>query len=427
MTTRVPASMIGLTPLGGASDDTPQIQAAINAAASTGGAVYLGPGTFRLNTQLVIAGSAGTAARVDLVMSKATILQSYVTGSVAGFASAGFAIVIDGWRDSAIRGGRLDYSSGTAGILVRCRAASTMANTFDGLHIFGGSVKADRETSTRISLRFTGNETAAGSSTYVNYFNRVVGCHFDIGFTHIDLLNGDSGGGLHQPNAQIITDCVFERYVYGIYVQDSDEHRGDNLWFSQAGTLAASAGGDAGTNSIDIRLDGTFNDFTYTSEPGTGGKVYYVKSTARQNRLGGVFNSGTSPTIEAGAEGHTLISDRQRLDGLKRVNHLPHPNNGEQDVDLFGDGTNSHSGAGRSSLRIWEANGTARNLRLGWSTAGKCLAQVPNGAHLDLGGTWENPIVLNGAFLWVNAGVLRIKNTTAPTSATDGTVVGTQT
>ncbi len=68
-------------------------------------------------------------------------------------------------------------------------------------------------------------------------------------------------------------------------------------------------------------------------------------------------------------------------------------------------------GAGRSSLRIWEANGTARNLRLGWSTSGKCLAQVPNGAHLDFGGT---------------SGKLYIK-TSAPTTSTDGTVVGTQT
>lgn len=427
MTTRVPYSMIGLTPLGGTSDDTPQIQSAIDGAKSTGGAVYLGPGTFRLNTQLVIAGSAGTAARVDLVLSKATTLQSYVTGSIAGYASAGFAIVIDGWRDSTIRGGRLDYSNGTAGILVRCRTASTMANAFDGLHIFGGAAKADRETATKVSLRFTGNETAAGASTYVNYFNRVNGCHFDIGHKHIDLLNGDSGGGLHQPNAQIITDCLFERYVYGIYIEDSDEHRGDNLWFSQAGTLSASAGGDAGTNSIDIRLDGTYNDFTYTSEPGAGAKVYYVKTAARQNRLGGVFNSATTPTIEAGAEGHTLIFDRQRIDGLKRLNHLAHPNDGEQDLHVFGDGSNSHSGAGRSSVHIWDANGTTRNLRLGWAASGKCYAKVTNGSHLDLGGTWENPIMLNGAYLWATAGKLYIKNTTAPTTSTDGTVVGTQT
>lgn len=426
MTTRVPRNMIGLTPLGGTADDTPQIQAAIDEAKATGGSVFFGPGTFRLNTQLTIAGSGGTSARVDLVLSKATILKSYVTGSVAGYDSDGFAIVIDGWRDSAFRGGRLDYSNGTAGILVRCRAASTMANTFDGLHIFGGATKADRETATKVSLRFTGQESVAGATSYVNYFNRVAGCHFDIGFTHIDLLNGDAGSGLHQPNAQIITDCLFERYVYGIYVEDSDEHRGDNLWFSQAGTLTASAGGDAGTNSIDIRLDGTLNDFTWTSEPGSGAKAYYLKATASTNRLAGVFNSATAPTVEAGAAGDNLISDRQRLDGLKRLNHLNHATDGEQDLNLFGDGSASQGGAGRSSLRIWEANGTARNLRLGWSTSGKCLAQVPNGAHLDFGGTWENPIMLNGAYLWVTSGKLYIK-TSAPTTSTDGTVVGTQT
>lgn len=426
MTTRVPRNMIGLTPLGGTSDDAPQIQAAINEAKATGGAVYLGPGTFRLNTQISIAGSAGTAARVDLVMSKATILQSYVTGSVASYDSAGFAIVIDGWRDSAIRGGRLDYSNGTAGILVRCRAASVMANTFDGLHVFGGTAKATRETATKVSLRFTGNESVAGAATYVNYFNRVTGCHFDIGHKHIDLLNGDSGGGLHQPNAQIITDCLFERYVYGIYVEDSDEHRGDNLWFSQAGTLAATAGGDAGTNSIDIRIDGVYNDFTWTSEPGSGAKAYYLKSTASQNRLAGVFNTATASTTEAGAEGDNLVFDRQRLDGLKRINELDHPTDGDVDLNIFGDGTNAHGGAGRSSVRIWEANGTTRALRLGWSTSGKCLLQVPTGNHLDFGGTWENPIMLNGAYLWATAGTLYI-NASAPTGSTDGTVVGTQT
>lgn len=418
--------MIGLTPLGGSSDDTPQIQAAINEAKGTGGAVYLGPGTFRLNTQLVIAGSAGTAARVDLVMSKATVLQSYVTGSVAGYDSAGFAILIDGWRDSAIRGGRLDYTNGTAGILVRNRTANTLANTFDGMHIFGGTAKADRETATKISLRFTGTETAGGSATYANYFNRVVGCHFDIGFKHIDLLNGDSGGGLHQPNAQIISGNLFERYVYGIYVEDSDEHRGVDNWFSQAGTLTATAGGDAGTNSIDIRLDGTYNDFTWTSEPGAGAKAYYLKSTATQNRLAGVFNTATASTTEVGAEGDNLVFDRQRLDGLKRINELDHPTDGDVDLNIFGDGSASHGGAGRSSVRIWEANGTARVLRLGWGTSGKCNVSVPNGAHLDFGGTWENPIMLNGAYLWVTTGKLYIK-TSAPTGSTDGTVVGTQT
>jgi hypothetical protein len=418
--------MIGLTPLGGTADDTPQIQAAINEAKGTGGAVYLGPGTFRLNTQLKIEGSAGTAARVDVVMSKATILKSYVTGSVSGYDSAGFAVLIDGWRDSAIRGGRLDYSNGTAGILVRNRTASTLANTLDGMHIFGGAAKADRETATKVSLRFTGTESVAGAATYSNYFNRVVGCHFDIGHIHIDLKNGDSGGGLHQPNAQIISGNLFERYVYGIYIEDSDEHRGVDNWFSQAGTLTATAGGDAGTNSIDIRIDGTLNDFTWTSEPGAGAKAYVLKATASTNRLAGVFNSATASTIEAGAAGDNLISDRQRLDGLKRLNHLNHATDGEQDLNLFGDGTNSQGGAGRSSLRIWEANGTARNLRLGWSTSGKCLAQVPNGAHLDFGGTWENPIMLNGAYLWVDSGKLYIK-TSAPTTSTDGTVVGTQT
>lgn len=41
-------------------------------------------------------------------------------------------------------------------------------------------------------------------------------------------------------------------------------------------------------------------------------------------------------------------------------------------------------------------------------------------------GTWEDPMALGGQFLWVDStGDLRI-NATAPTSDTDGTIVGTQ-
>lgn len=42
-------------------------------------------------------------------------------------------------------------------------------------------------------------------------------------------------------------------------------------------------------------------------------------------------------------------------------------------------------------------------------------------------GTWDSPLTLNGASVWVDgSGKLRLK-TSAPANDTDGTVVGTQT
>lgn len=46
--------------------------------------------------------------------------------------------------------------------------------------------------------------------------------------------------------------------------------------------------------------------------------------------------------------------------------------------------------------------------------------------EIERQGTWDNPRRMGPAFLWVDAtGDLRVSNT-APTSDTDGTIVGTQ-
>ena len=48
-------------------------------------------------------------------------------------------------------------------------------------------------------------------------------------------------------------------------------------------------------------------------------------------------------------------------------------------------------------------------------------------AEIEAQGTWGNPRRMGSAYLWVDAtGDLRV-STIAPTSDTDGTVVGTQT
>ena len=49
--------IVFLKPLGGGQDDQPQIQAAINALASTGGIIYLTPGTYRIGSPITILNS----------------------------------------------------------------------------------------------------------------------------------------------------------------------------------------------------------------------------------------------------------------------------------------------------------------------------------------------------------------------------------
>lgn len=59
-----------------------------------------------------------------------------------------------------------------------------------------------------------------------------------------------------------------------------------------------------------------------------------------------------------------------------------------------------------------------------WVSLNKNLRRLV--AEFDARGTFDNPVPIGGQFLWVDGtGDLRI-NATAPTSDTDGTIVGTQ-
>lgn len=79
----------------------------------------------------------------------------------------------------------------------------------------------------------------------------------------------------------------------------------------------------------------------------------------------------------------------------------------------------------QSSLFLGDGTGANIELRYDWATG---RAVVAPGKSTQVNGTWDIPLVLGSARLWVKSGgVLMIKNGSNPTSDTDGTVVGAQT
>ena len=186
----------------GIADDSAAIQAAIDAALLVEGEVYFPNGTYRHNSQLTVARGAGVRSRVNWRgESRAVVLKSYVVGSTSGYDSAGFGILIDGLYRSLFSNIKIDFSNGTAGMILRCRNESTYANVFSDFYFVGGSSVTDRENVARESVRLVGNEASANSTGDVCYFNLFTHCNFNIAYRHIRNVTGDGAAGTAEPNA----------------------------------------------------------------------------------------------------------------------------------------------------------------------------------------------------------------------------------
>lgn len=202
------------------------------------------------------------------------------------------------------------------------------------------------------------------------------------------------------------------------------------MWFH-------SADGVSGINSNYsdcVRCAGNYNWFSFIAEPGTNSRPYNLRSGADRNVFDIIQNTSHGGEDVSGQV--NVIRDRNRLHGLNRLNHLSHTTNNQQDLNLFGDGTNAHSGAGRSALNIWDQGGNTKKMSLGFDSSSRAVISSTEDIRLEpasgktvyLGdGAWNgSPARLGNYHLWVDStGDLRIKST-APTSDTDGNVVGSQ-
>ena len=190
-------------------------------------------GWYYVNGQLLVRAVANdTACRIHIIQDKGSRLVSSVTGSVAGYDFAGFAVRIDGMVDGKWEGGVLDITDATAGVVMQCRNRECTNNKFPDFQIIGDSAGtlATRETRTKIGVRFVGNESVAGSTSYANYFNRFESSYFNIVHIGFDFVVGDGSASTQQPNAQVLIGPQYSRYMTACNFNDTDEHLIVGAW-----------------------------------------------------------------------------------------------------------------------------------------------------------------------------------------------------
>lgn len=207
----------------GGGDASGALQAAIDACINTGNPVIIQGGDYRLDNQVFVRASAGTRCKVNFWQDRNSRLLSYVTGSVANYDTAGFAIVFDGWTESTWDGLSLNFTNGTAGYAVRCRYQESVGCNIINARILGGDDVTDRTDRTRISARYIGNESGYNAN-YVTYFHKLIAPYFNIANIHIDLLVGDGAAATKQPNVLTVIDAQFSRYMTAMNMGDTDEH-----------------------------------------------------------------------------------------------------------------------------------------------------------------------------------------------------------
>jgi hypothetical protein len=302
--------------LDGASDDSSAFQDCIDVCKNNGIPMVINGSSSgaRIDSQLLIDAGSGTRCNLNIVQDRNCPILSYVTGSIAGFDTAGFAVVADGWDASRWEGLYIDYTNGTAGMVVRCRKEQSLNNQMVGARFIGGASVSARETTTKIALRFTGNESVSGSTGYATYFNTLINPLFNIANVCVDLLIGDGTAGTKQPNAQRLIAPQFQRYMTACNFGDTDEHvvngawhhsaagvtHGTNPTITQTGGLATVTHASHGYSTDDIVLiaDANENEYNGTQKItviGAGSYTYPVDAGASSPATGTI--TATRPSV----------------------------------------------------------------------------------------------------------------------------------
>ncbi len=402
------------------------------------GTIWLPSGSHSIGPQIEVVRTSGRPS-IDLVGpgTQACVLVSEVTGDVTGDATDGFLFRLDGIRHSHWRGFTIDYSvagdatsAGRGGIVSQCLSESFYANDFSNIRFVGAAAAnaTARETDNRRSYKGIGNQAEANSTNFVNYFNHIHDCSFNIAYTHIEAVKGDGAAGTAECNGLFVgAGCVFERYIIGVQFNDNNECEvfGDGIFFQQA----AGVGGINGGFTDCVAFDGAFIRLNFIAEPGTGSRPFAAGANATHVNAVIGQNTANNPYIDPANTGRFFYQNADHLDGISRLNDTI-----VRDINFFGDGAAAHSGATAYVLRLWRKSASTDKLRIGFDNSTDNAVVEVSGKDLDLrpatnnaiilNQTWDKPVRFGDYYLWFDSSGLPRWKASAPASATDGTRLG---
>jgi hypothetical protein len=434
-----PAAAWGLSDTATGSENSAALQAACNAALRDKvGQVLLPSGEFVFSNQIVLERHPGQGISLDLVGPNMweCNLKSEVFGSIAGKDTAGFLFLIDGLRHCVWRGFQIDYSAGAdqvgaGGIVGRCRKQSFFHNQFQYVRFDGGPA-ANREINNMRSMKVIGQEPESESTGYVNYFTQWDNCHFNTAYTHIEAVDGGATNSLSKPNAQFVgSGNLFEKYIISVDFGTADECSvGDSFWQQGFGVAGVN---DGFTDAV--KFDGSFLSGRYKIEAGAGARPFNLGPNATRVTLQLLSNNAIPGFINPANTGRIFVQSDDIMQGVARINDR----NVLGDLNIFGTGVASHAGSVSRKIVVWDRSGNANKLELGSENAtglfhvratGRTLSLIPASAADNVivaSSVWNQSLMrLSGYYFWVDSsGRLRIKFG-APTSESDGTIVGTQ-
>jgi len=398
----------------GVTDDTVAIQAALDSSAKL---ILLPSGDYKITSTLTMPS--------DKILRGDGIYNTQISND-----SNDFAFRLTNCIGSGIESMYL-YSVGTdgaeKGILIEQSGTGNSRNNFVRSCWFNGRQRAPVGTLTQTGIYMTG--AAIG---YTNYWNIIEDCVFQS-------LNTPIAGDFNA-NAAFLNNLMFENFWYAI--------RGEFQQWSATNMFIHSSVGSGSDYCYAVYLTGNavYNNFTFTQESGnTLDKVYYFGPSTVRNVMAGLWqasargeNLGSSNTL------YDYINDQILLDdsgidvtyiSADKLNDVDSNSAGTENIAIFGDGSNAQAGSGQQKIQVFGGSAETRKLEIYQSIGGPAVLAGSGGTSVTGGGfgvtigdgTWNSdPLKLGSNYLWVDStGDLRIKSS-APTSDTDGTIVGTQ-
>jgi len=282
--------------LDGSTDDSTALTNAISVCVNTGVTLIIKGGDLRINSQVEISAGADTRCFMNAEQDRDARILSYVTGSIATYATAGFGLLFDGWTESTWNNLSLDYDNGTAGCAFRCRKHESISCNINNARIIGGTLVGDRETTTKVSVRYIGNE-ATFNTAYAIYFHKWMAPYLNIGNILVDMVVGDGDASTKQPNAIMMQAPQFQRYMTAFKTNDTDEHSIIGAWHH------AAPGVTHGTNPTITQSGGTAT-VTHTSHGYATDDILLISGA---NESG--YNINGAKITKTGANSYTYAVD----------------------------------------------------------------------------------------------------------------------
>jgi hypothetical protein len=461
----------------GSTDDTTAVQTAFNVSAESVGKwpVICAGGNYKITTQIYVAyvnsadyDSGNNPVTVNLFCEPGSSIVSYVTGTVGGINNLGYAIVIDGMRGGQWEGLKVDFINGTAGVLLQASTASSTNNRFINCQFVGGTTLANRYTATKIGFGLLAGDDG---TDFVNARNHFESPAFDSMYAGIYHIPISGTNNWEQPFNISVNNGNWTRVRYGIMAETghgslsgfhNDSYTncyfGRSSWEYTLGTewtallyaenqcRGVTLTGFIGDDSVEYPTDDIpvgaqppepfvcLADASYCFFNVKSNTYVYSGAVSRSSNSADWGGTGVAVTGISGFNS----SSGEFIDGLRYLNSCD--TDTDESISLFYGNTKnpapalevfgSAAGVVRPYVKIGiKSAGTDVLIEGGSDSTNIDIQPVSAGNNVILGdGAWNGKHVQFGTIhLWVDSSNrLRIK-TSAPSSDTDGTIVGTQT